>query len=405
MYYSFFKNVNNIRKILQKSKLIITLNTVIISFIIAWKALAINPIPVRKNVIDLTPQEKIDFVNAVKTLKNTILPGSKVSIYDQFVAVHMAAMSFSSMHSPNMNAGNITTHPSGPTKGADAAHLNAGFLPWHREYLKRFEQALQAVNPKVSIPYWDWTNPKAIDVIFQPDFLGTNGSGVKINIYGAGIFEGGSIQSGNFSQVDGWVLNENLHLHQITNKTLGSTLLRYLQVPPFNNYPVPQEVIDRLFNSKDYESFRLFLEAPRIDAKVPTHGYIHSLVGGFLFDLTQSPPVLIDALGTMTNVPSSPNDPVFFLHHANVDRLWAEWQNNGHAGRAFYPQANQPYGHNLKDRMWPWDGGQSTPGSLGQIDIRPYLPSFASNDIVTPADTLNLRKYRYTYDTLLKNYR
>ena len=29
--------------------------------------------------------------------------------------------------------------------------------------------------------------------------------------------------------------------------------------------------------------------------------------------------------GTMI-VSTSPNDPVFFLHHANVDRLWAAWQ-------------------------------------------------------------------------------
>ena len=24
--------------------------------------------------------------------------------------------------------------------------------------------------------------------------------------------------------------------------------------------------------------------------------------------------------------PASPNDPVFFLHHANIDRLWGDWQ-------------------------------------------------------------------------------
>lgn len=25
---------------------------------------------------------------------------------------------------------------------------------------------------------------------------------------------------------------------------------------------------------------------------------------------------------------TSPNDPVFFLHHCNVDRLWWQWQQN-----------------------------------------------------------------------------
>ena len=23
---------------------------------------------------------------------------------------------------------------------------------------------------------------------------------------------------------------------------------------------------------------------------------------------------------------TSPNDPIFFLHHANIDRIWAAWQ-------------------------------------------------------------------------------
>jgi tyrosinase len=30
----------------------------------------------------------------------------------------------------------------------------------------------------------------------------------------------------------------------------------------------------------------------------------------------------------MANVMISPNDPAFWFHHAQVDRVWAKWQEN-----------------------------------------------------------------------------
>ena len=32
------------------------------------------------------------------------------------------------------------------------------FLPWHRAYLKWFEDHLLDHNPNISLPYWDWTS-------------------------------------------------------------------------------------------------------------------------------------------------------------------------------------------------------------------------------------------------------
>ncbi|BAY48152.1 tyrosinase [Scytonema sp. HK-05] len=418
-----FKRADKTKKLMQT--IMTTLGVAMIIIVMTmWQTPAMDATLVRKNVVDLTPQEKADFVNAVKTLKNTIPPGSNVSLYDQFIAVHLGAMTFSSMLPGGIDVQNqdMTLQASGSAAGADAAHGNAGFLPWHREYLRRFEIALQSVNPSVTIPYWDWTDPKALDVIFQPDFLGTNGSEVTINVPGQGSFEGGAVQSGNFSEANGWVLNEDLHINVFTNETLGKSLLRFLQVPPFEKYPLPQAEINTLLNINDYITFRRALEGEialnqnsnytfEVFADpfgnqfgLVTHNYIHSLIGGALSDLTQSPPALIAPLGTMSQIPSSPYDPVFWLLHANVDRLWAEWQKKGHKGSDFYPSANQPYGHNLNDRMWPWDGGQSTPRNLGRVDVKLYLPAFAPDDIVTPRDTLSVRKYGYTYDTLVKKF-
>ena len=30
--------------------------------------------------------------------------------------------------------------------------------------------------------------------------------------------------------------------------------------------------------------------------------------------------------GTMLSITTAPTDPVFWMHHAEIDRIWAEWQ-------------------------------------------------------------------------------
>ena len=83
------------------------------------------------------------------------------------------------------------------------------------------------------------------------------------------------------------------------------------------------------------ESFRNVLEGwwhgPRL------HNQVHVWVGASMVPST------------------SPNDPVFFLHHCNVDRLWAEWQDS-HPTINYQPQSGGPLGHNVNDPMFPWDG-------------------------------------------------
>jgi hypothetical protein len=105
---------------------------------------------------------------------------------------------------------------------------------------------------------------------------------------------------------------------------------------------------------------------------------------------------------------SSPNDPVFFLHHCNVDRLWAEWQRanptwkykpddgepspNDPDGENIFPMGQSGAekidlrGHHLHDSMPPWDG-RSDPEHGGT------MPK------VSPASVLNHIKLGYTYDT------
>ncbi|MEH2403572.1 tyrosinase family protein [Nostoc sp.] len=356
---------------------------------------------VRKNVTDLTSADKTAFVKAIKTLKTIIPAGSKLSIYDQFVAIHLGATRLIHNHKGHSDG---SVH--------ELAHENAAFFPWHREYIRRFEQALQAVDPTVSLPYWDWTDAKALDVIFNDDFLGSNGQGVTIKIPNQGTFTGGLVP-GAFSAANGWVMNPALNINPDTGTSLGTSLVRFLRLPPASDYPLPKKDIERVLALNDYSLFRPALEGfISIDeqGKVTPggfiHNYIHGLVGGLQINATTTP-ITFKSLGTMSNIPSSPYDPVFWLHHANADRLWAEWQDNGHKGSDFYPPDGhtQPYGHNPKDLMWPWDGGMSNPKATALGDLLSLLPNFNSDDLVRPIDVLNHRELGYIYQTSEKKTR
>lgn len=378
-----------VRKYLTKFLAVSITAAIIIFGNLAW---ASDKVAVRKNVVDLTPHEVAEFVNAVKTLKNTIQLGHKTNVYDEFVAQHVAAM------------GLMSPDAKGPAAGHDGAHESSLFFPWHREFINRFEKALQSVNPNVTLPYWDWTNPEALNVMFQDNFLGPNGEGVTLNIPDLGTVKGGSVQKSAFSVTSGWVLNPDLHIKP-SGESLGTSLLRFMQVPPTNVYPVPQADVDQILAVDDYETFRLALEGfIKLDSQdqQPTpgvfqHNYFHGLVGGATFDFAVGRP---EPLGTMASLSSSINDPVFWLIHSNVDRLWAQWQKDGHAGSNYYPAEGGHYGENLNDRLWPWDGGESTPANQGSGDQLSLLPALSQDDIVTAADTLDFSKYGYTYDTL-----
>lgn len=51
----------------------------------------------------------------------------------------------------------LSSCASGGTKDCDHWHQGAGFVTSHMALTLMFEQSLQAVNPAVSVPYWDFT--------------------------------------------------------------------------------------------------------------------------------------------------------------------------------------------------------------------------------------------------------
>lgn len=282
---------------------------------------------IRKNQSSLTAPEKAAFVAAVKALKAN-------GDYDIFVAQHRAAF----MASPN-----------------DPAHRGPAFLPWHREYLRRFELALQQIDPSVSIPYWDWTVDRTAGAsLWAANFMGGNGTGASRQV-----------TTGPFAFSTGeWNLTVRDPGDTITFLTrafgaMGS-LPTQSAVDAAKNV-VPYDSSPWNSNSSTNTSFRNRLEAV-------IHNPGHMWVGGSMMAM------------------SSPNDPVFWLHHCNIDRLWAEWQRENPT-EDYLPPSGTPgvvAGHGLDDPMPPWDDETSPPTPRSVLDHHALDYTYDNEEVVSP---------------------
>lgn len=207
------------------------------------------------------------------------------------------------------------------------AHGWAWFFSWHRAYLMEFQRLLRTVDSSIVIPYWDWSydsQAPELAPIWQSDWYGGNGrSGDRC------------VTNGKFSNYRPYYPQTHCLQRQWDN---GDRIYAYYS---------PQALRDLIDNSTPYDTFRQRLEgAP--------HGQVHVSIG---FDMS-----------TMY----SPNDPIFFLHHCFIDKLWADWQ-------AVSPSRQNDY------------GGQNADGTPATL-----------NDRLTPLnynvrDVMNTRNLCYVY--------
>jgi tyrosinase len=160
-------------------------------------------------------------------------------------------------------------------------HNKPPFFPWHRVYLDAFEKALQTIDSTVTLPYWDWTidsQRPELSPIFADDAFGGDGDPIT-RCLNTGVSKGwiGAAPRGN------------------------SCLKRCTEFGTL----YPPEAVSAIISTA--EEFKLF--ADRIENG--PHGLVHWQVGGECGDIS-----------TM----AAANDPLFFLHHAMVDRIWLRWQ-------------------------------------------------------------------------------
>jgi tyrosinase len=279
----------------------------------------------RKNQSFLTPTEKQKFVQAVLDLKAEGPNPNGPFTYDKYVKWHKDTVNDQTRR--------------------DDAHHGPAFFAWHRVFLLEFEKDLQrkSGDPNLGLPYWDWRNDNSSSSsIWNSNFMGGNGESSD-NL----AVKDGSFRKGQWKTVD----EPTTYLRRQFGPEPSSP-------PKADQLPTWEQVQAALdatvfdvtpYDENSASGFRNRAEGyypPQYDRAtyIPKmHNRVHAWVGGSMIPIT------------------SPNDPVFFLHHCFMDKLWADWQvlelqRGGSIDHSLYlPAHGARPGHNLDDKMSPWN--------------------------------------------------
>jgi len=248
----------------------------------------------RKEWRALTDDEKKCYIDAVKCLQsrpahNTSRPESWTR-FDEFQATHI--------------------------ESALGVHYLGQFLPWHRLFLRSYEHALRKeCGYQGAQPYWDWSidaNPPNLiskSPIWNP-IIGFGGDGVpgtytlppdpaNTSKILPEYFYHGCIKDGPFADYTIKLGPGLLVTEHCLTRGVNDTFSVYLN----------SSMISYVLSFPTFDEFRVQLEGMPEPPDIGPHGGGHVAVGG-----------------DMTNYFSSPADPLFYMHHTNIDRIWWVWQ-------------------------------------------------------------------------------
>ena len=210
-------------------------------------------------------------------------------------------------------------------------HGMQSFVHWHRHYILNFELICGEMigDPDFALAYWNWS---AKNGIIPDPFYDVNQLNVQF------WKDPSNAQSNNWSP------------NPVT--TIGTRALlkgQGLQDDPESGQDFTQEFIDGIKQATRFPIFTGQLEgSPHNNGHVITGGANGHMVDGM-----------------------SPLDPIFWLHHCNIDRIWAEWQT----------------------------AGNTTPGFNFNYDNQ-FVNGTGQPVMASSASALNFAAMNYTYDTL-----
>ncbi|CAB9508935.1 Common central domain of tyrosinase [Seminavis robusta] len=330
---------------------------------------------VRRSWSTLTVEEKEKFIRALKIIKNTPTPngqqiyGMEFINYDEFILQHAAAVA----------------DPRG-----DQAHLDQHFSLFHRLLLLRFENTVLSVDPSLQgIPYWDLRD--GVESVFGPgevEFGSTTGTGPNHEVQDGAFAEGWSVSEYEHEMTLGARhLPDDFPL--IFSTATGVRLLRSSDVPTnqFVRYPtctdeVPGPLMysaanfETCVSQKNFEDFYWCLESPTTNG---AHELGHFWIGsadddgkkfGFGCPDFAPPNLKLPGVrqGDYIDKLTSPNDPIFMLHHAFIDMLSFSfmrrnpdmadqyWGFKASATVASLPQTEGTFLNDMVSSQWPFLG-------------------------------------------------
>lgn len=222
---------------------------------------------VRREWRTLTSEAKDSYISAVKCLATRPAQVANGTAYDDFPFVHKET--------------------------APSAHMSAPFLPWHRYYIHSYEATLKReCGYSGVLPYWDWSADSkdfSNAPVWSADAFGGNGVGAET------VGEGACVADGPFSNLEARYYDDQEQPHCLSRGWQSGEALKELA------NLIDPAALEGLLEEPDFSNFASELENR-------AHTFISRSVRGDFSKYT------------------GPYDPVFFLHHTNLDRIWAEWQ-------------------------------------------------------------------------------
>lgn len=175
-------------------------------------------------------------------------------------------------------------------------HNPIQFLPWHRWYVNEMENIFRTVQPSFTMPYWPWED----DGGFQSSIWNADP-----NVGIGGGFNNGCVNDGPFRQSEYSMTN-------FATQASGNSCIRRRR-----QGGLPSRAAIRSIQSLPASQYGRWVR--ELDS---VHGAVHCAIDG-----TMCERVTVNGQMSFT----AANAPEFFLHHCNIDKLWAQWQSTSQA--------------------------------------------------------------------------